>query len=107
MRELLQTDCYQVAFTGDKEKPTVRELAIHRGDKTYIISVTTPDYLERLIEYNRQFDPSVQLDENFYLVDELTSIEDLCAKLSQIPFEDLQPYFTEQLNSEDLSSNFP
>lgn len=92
----LQTDCYQVHFTGDKTQPTSRDLMICRGDKTYQISVTTPKFLDGLKEYNQPFDPSIQLDEAFYVMDDLSTVDELCQRLSQIPFAKLQPYLTEQ-----------
>lgn len=94
-----QTGCYQVHFTGDEQQPTSRDLIISRGDKTYLISVTTPGFLEGLNEYNRPLDPSIQLDDGFYVMDDLPVVDELCQRLSQIPFEKLQPYLTEQQNS--------
>lgn len=93
-----QRPCFQVAFTGTEEQPTSRELAFHRDGKSYLISITTPDHLEGLRKYNLQFHPSVQLDENFFVVPQLPSVEDLCNQLSQIPTDQLQPYLTEQVD---------
>ena len=90
-----QPGCYGVYYTGDEEQPTSRGLIFHRQGKPYLIHVTTPDALEELRAYNRQFDPDVQLDENFFMVDKLPSVDELCRQLSQIPLEQLQPYLTE------------
>lgn len=93
----IQTDCYQVGFSGDEQNPTVRELRIQRQGSVFLINVTTPHHLESLREYNRQFDLQIQLDERFYVVvDPLPSVEELCQQLSQIPLEQLQPFLTEQ-----------
>lgn len=92
----IQTDCYQVGFSGDEQNPTVRELRFQREGSIFLITVTTADHLENLGAYNRQFDAQIQLDERFYVVDQLPSAEELCQKLSQIPLEQLQPYLTEQ-----------
>lgn len=98
----IQLDYYQVAFTGDEENPTERDLMITRDGKSYLISVTTPGHLEELKAYNRQFDLPVQFDDNFFLMDNLPpTAEELCQKLFQIPTEVLQPFLTEQkLNTE-------
>lgn len=92
----IQTDCYQVHFTGDEQQPISRDLMIRRDGKSYLISITTPKFLDGLREYNRQFDPSVQLDDTFYVMDDLPSVDELCQRLSQIHTEVLLPYLTEQ-----------
>lgn len=95
----IQTDCRQIHFTGDEQQPTSCDLIISRGGRSYLISVTTPGFLERLKKYNRPLDPSVQFDDVFYVMDDLPIVDELCQRLSQIPFEKLQPYLTEQKNS--------
>lgn len=92
----IQTDCYQVGFSGDEQNPTVRELRLQREGRIFLINVTTANHLEDLRTYNRQFDPQNQLDERLYVVDQLPSVGELCQQLSQIPLEQLQPYLTEQ-----------
>lgn len=93
----IQKGCEQVHFTGDEQHPTSRDLIIYRGDKSYLISITTPDFLDGLKRYNQQFDPSVQLDESFFVIDVLPAVDELCQKLSKIPTEVLKPYLTEQV----------
>ncbi len=97
MNQEVQQNCEEVYFTGSKEDPTSRELRINRSGKIYLIGVTTPDFLERLKEYNKSFDSSSKLGENFYIVDfPLPSAKELCQRFSQIPTEVLKPYLIEQ-----------
>lgn len=95
----VQRGCYQVYFTGDKQQPTSRDLIIYRGDKSYLISITTPRFLKELRTYNLQLDPLIQLDDNYLVMDKLPSVEELCKALSQIPTEELKPFLTEQKTS--------
>lgn len=94
-----QNDCYEVYFTGEEQNPTSRGLMIHRGGRSFIIHVTTPQFVKGLEVYNRDrnLDPSVQIGENFFVKDHLPSVDELCQELSQIPTEVLRPYLIEQI----------
>lgn len=94
----IQTGCRQIHFTGNEQQPTSRDLMIQRGGKFYVISIATPQFVEGLNTYNRQhqLEPSAELGGEFYLMYPIPSVDELCKKLSQIPFAQLQPYLSEQ-----------
>lgn len=79
-----------------KKQPTSMDLVINRGGKPYLISVASPAFIEGLRQHNEGLDPSVQMGEKHFPMNDILSAEEVCMKLSQIPFDELQPYLIEQ-----------
>lgn len=97
MTEQEQTGCYEVAFTGEQDQPTSMDLIIYRGEKPYLVSVATPAFKGGLRQYNKGLDPSVQMGEKYFLMDAIPPADEVCGRLSQIPFAELEPYLVEQI----------
>lgn len=95
-----EQSCYKAAFTGEEHQPTSMDLVIHRGGKPYLLSVATPSFLEGLKQHNEGLDPSVQIGEKYFVMDDIPPAEEICRRLSKIPIEQLQPYLTEQILTE-------
>lgn len=100
----LQTECIQVDHLELDGKMVLRGLMIKRGGKLYKITVATPNYLSELNSYNQKFPPDVQIDNNIYPLNDLSSREEICKNLSAIPLETLQPFLTEQIQIPEENS---
>ena len=96
MTEQEQTGCSKVSFTGDEGQPTSMDLIVMRGGELYIVSVATPAFLEGLRGYNTGLDPLVRIGEKYLPMDDIPSADEVCGRLSQIPFPELSPYLVEQ-----------
>lgn len=103
MAKDIQTDCKQIAFRG-QYPGYFRQFFITRGAKTYLISVSNPEYLSQLKLRNRQVDPELRIDNTAYTIEHITlnqqliqfSEEEICQRLAKTSLEKLLPFLTEQ-----------
>lgn len=95
---MTEQNCYSINRAEDQGRITSRDLMIYRESKHYIIRVGTSEYARQVRTYNEGLDPSLQIDDNnIYVMDDVTDTEEICQKLAQVPFPDLKPYLTEQV----------
>lgn len=102
---MIEQDCYSINHAEDQGKITSRDLMIHRDSRPFIIRVGTAEYANQIRTYNEGLDPTLQIDNNIYVMDDVTNPEEICQKLAQIPFPDLEPYLTEQVELPEEKPN--
>lgn len=90
-----QTFCEQITHIGEAAMPNARTFLIKLDGRPYEVTVTTSDYLGRLRAYNQTLAPEARLDDNMFVLPNISGPEEeICEKLSKIPFEQLEPYLT-------------
>ena len=93
---MIEQNCYSFNHAEDQGKITSRDMMIYRDNKPYTIRVGTSEYASQIRSYNEGLDPSLQIENNIYVVDDATDPEEICQKLALVPFPELEPYLTEQ-----------
>lgn len=87
--------CFQLGHIPDQNGQTLlSELVIFRNSQFYTIQVTTPTFLEELRRQNTGLDPAVQTDDKAFVLPDVSKPDLICEQLSQVPFEELEPYLT-------------
>lgn len=90
-----QTSCEQITHIGEDVMPNARTFLIKLDGNAYEVTVTTPDYLGRLRTYNQTLPPEARLDDDMLVLPDISGTEEeICEKLAQTPFEQLEPYLT-------------
>lgn len=105
-QNLNNDQCYEWG-NRDKEGSIVqRDLFFKRNDRIYSITVTTPDYLAVIKARNLQIeDPDLKENEKILVLDDISSVKQICQQLHQAPWEIIQPYVSEQVRSAESSEN--
>lgn len=85
-----QTDCEIIGRIPDVGDTLQFDLKLIRGGREYYLSVARQSYIESLREANKILPTEDQYPDNLY---PLPNLEDVCQQLSQIPDDQLQPYW--------------
>ncbi len=99
MKEKLKNSsdsCNLISYSeDDKGKTTSVELQIIVDGNPYHLNIATPEYAQGLREYNSNFPPEQQLEDRFYILQDIPPKEELCSVVGKIPIEDLRPFLLE------------
>ncbi len=98
MKEADQS-CYLIGEIKDQNLAVIaQDIHLVRGDKPYVITVGTVEFLQSVVDHNRVLtdDDPTRLDDKVFILDKIVSIDQICATLSRLPLEELRPYLTEQ-----------
>lgn len=94
--------CYEIAEPVEQEGIIVkRDLMLEIDEDNYSLSVATPQYINELREFNKQFDEELQLDENILAIDSVNDLDEVVKKLSQISWEQVLPHLVKQDDTSD------
>ena len=89
--------CQEVGFIKNASGEVLsRELVIGRGGQRYLVSVGLPDYLSHVNFINKALPEDAQDFDNILPMKDISRVEDICAQLSKIPLNALQPYLIAQ-----------
>lgn len=92
-----QQGCQEISRVQEAGITTKVTLLIGSEAKSYVITVATPTYLDRLRGYNQGFPDEEQLDDLAYSLDPIPDTEEeLCGHLTSLSNEILSPYLVEQ-----------
>lgn len=94
---MIEQNCYSINHFEDQGRITSRDLIVYRDNKSYIIRIGTLDYVNQVKSYNEGLDPTLQIENNIYVLENVSDPDVICQKLAQVPFPDLEPYLTEQV----------
>jgi len=78
-----------------------RDLMLQIGNDDFSLSIATPQYINELREYNKQFNEELQLDENILAIDSVDDLDEVVKKLSQMSWEIVFPYLVKQDSTSD------
>jgi hypothetical protein len=95
-------DFFEVASSG--EPVHLREFAICSQDKTYVIKVTYPGYMNELKMRNSQRPPEARVDEKIFVLEDISNAEEfskiedkeILGKFRDIPLNRLNDFLQEQ-----------
>lgn len=97
MKEADKSICQGIGYVETDGKIVSRDILFVRDGDTYVISVSKPDYIERIIAVNSSnTDHDLDLNDNLYPLNDVSDIERICQGLSNISLDELKPYLTKQ-----------
>lgn len=94
---MIERNCYSINYFEDQGRITSIDLIVYRDNKSYIIRVGTLDYVNQVKLYNKDLDPTLQIENNIYVLEDVSDSDAVCQQLAQVPFADLAQYLTEQV----------
>lgn len=85
----------EVVFEDNEGKTRSAELQIIVDGMLYQLNIATPEYVKGLKEYNLNFPPEQQLEDRFYLLQDIPPKEEICRVVGKIPIENLRSFLLE------------
>ena len=89
-------DYRSVAYVEQRGKIVLRDFMLLIDENVYKLSVATPEYIELLREFNKQFEEELRLDENILPIDSVENVNVVVAEVSKMPWEIVAPYLIRQ-----------
>lgn len=94
--------CLEIAEPVEQEGIVVkRDLMLQIGSYEYSLTIATPKYINNLSEYNKPIKEELQIDDNILPMDSVSDLDEVVDKLSQMPWQDINPYLVKQNSSSD------
>lgn len=93
-------DCQEIGNNLGSAGYNSRDVRFIRDGITYIVTVATADYLNKVREFNALFPAGQGTDENLLVMG--TGISDLgliCQELRQLPIEKIRPFLNPQIRN--------
>lgn len=107
IREIKERGCLQWG-EEDGETPPSRDILFYRSDRDQIYSITvaTNKYLDYARSHNSQLDdPDLKLDENVFILDDISDLKEVCNALTSLPFDKLEPFVSPQNTLETITGS--
>lgn len=100
-----QIDSFQEIGTHETDgKVDSVHFLLEIDHKTYVLGVATTNRLLQLQKHNEYHPPDQQLDTNLLVlrgVEELSDSDTIKDAITQIPYDQIQPYLEEQIDDEE------
>lgn len=95
--DLTSGGCYEQGHSKDNRGLVwTRSIFFNRDGETYSIRVATPDALAEIKRLNEGFDPDEGVDENVFVLKDVSDLDQICQQLRTLPILTLAPYVTKQ-----------